>query len=510
MTKQLLIVSWCAVSSEPQAEKESLIEQRAQNHLFVANLPRLYPTYAGEVVAELQVVGSRSITELDEACRRYPAYAKLIHVIRSNAIDAIVCRSRDRLGRADSLAITIERLCAKHGVVVIPRQNPPVTLDPDYFRYADGSGLAAAIESHMAAASVRRLVNDHNMGMIARIERGDFAGRLPWGYSVKFDDDGNKIVAINEGAAQTLREILVDLYADQKLSLRAIAKHLNDSGSKPARAEKWVSTTVEKIIRNADRYAGYVYVNRNSKRGRQYTVAVSGHLPIISENELHAIRAVQEERRRPVRRPKQVLRSVYAGSVICTYTQAPLRTLLNNGVVTFRCTECAKQGRTIHSISESRVAEAIDSSWQAFADPADLASYLLQVRTKAAQENENQSAQVKAQLGQLKRQQQALMQAYINGEVATDSFDSAMQSLVEESQLWRVQLAEANSTLSCYERPNAAEIASLLETIRAALFRPEDFDQAQVHQWVNQFIRVYVGKGENGRYAQNVERVAFI
>lgn len=102
------------------------------------------------------------------------------------------------------------------------------------------------------------------------------------------------------------------------------------------------------------------------------------------------------------------------------------------------------------------------------------------------------------------------MQAYINGEVATDSFDSAMQSLVEESQLWRVQLAEANSTLSCYERPNAAEIASLLETIRAALFRPEDFDQAQVHQWVNQFIRVYVGKGENGRYAQNVERVAFI
>lgn len=298
MKRHLLVISWCAVSSRAQSEKRSLVMQREENISFVANLSTRYPLFSGEIIGELQVIGSRSIIELEEACRRYPAYTKLVTLVRARAIQAVVCRSRDRLARTDALVMTIERLCEKHGVYIIPRQNPPVTLDPEFLWNAEGSGLYPAIEAHVAASAVRRLTNDHQMGMIARITNGEFAGRIPWGYVARYDVDGKKSIVIDPNAAQAIRLILLNLFVGQQLSLRDIAKQLNDAGIAPPKAEKWASSSIEKIIKNADRYAGYVYVNRNSKRNRPYAEAKSDHPLIIDDVELKTVRKEVERRKR--------------------------------------------------------------------------------------------------------------------------------------------------------------------------------------------------------------------
>lgn len=91
----LRCVSWTAVSSDPQAEKESLHDQKRLNYQLVANIGRHYPGYTAEVVADLQVVGSRSIIDIADAAEAYPdAYGVLLDLLKGQQIEAVVCRLR--------------------------------------------------------------------------------------------------------------------------------------------------------------------------------------------------------------------------------------------------------------------------------------------------------------------------------------------------------------------------------------------------------------------------------
>ena len=90
----LRCVSWTAVSSDPQAEKESLHDQKRLNHQLIENIGRHYPGYTAELVADLQVVGTRSIVDIADAVEAYPdAYGELMRLLKGGDIDAIVCRS---------------------------------------------------------------------------------------------------------------------------------------------------------------------------------------------------------------------------------------------------------------------------------------------------------------------------------------------------------------------------------------------------------------------------------
>ena len=59
---------------------------------------------------------SRSIILLEEACRRIPAYARLVQLIEARAFDVLVYLDRSRLGRKASLSMAIVELCHVRGL----------------------------------------------------------------------------------------------------------------------------------------------------------------------------------------------------------------------------------------------------------------------------------------------------------------------------------------------------------------------------------------------------------
>jgi len=137
-------VSWIAVSSEAQAERESPADQKKRNVEFIENLDHHYPNSRGMLVATFTMAASRSITLLSDACALHEQYAELVEMVRSRAFDLLICRSRDRLGRTLPLVAALEKLCLDYGVVVVPRMSLPPTISYRELAKAEGGKRSAA------------------------------------------------------------------------------------------------------------------------------------------------------------------------------------------------------------------------------------------------------------------------------------------------------------------------------------------------------------------------------
>jgi hypothetical protein len=86
-------ISWAAVSSEPQADRESLHDQHPLNHALTEALD-------WEIAKDITEPGeSRSYYRLSDARANIEAYPQLEELVESGAIDCLICKDRSRLGR---------------------------------------------------------------------------------------------------------------------------------------------------------------------------------------------------------------------------------------------------------------------------------------------------------------------------------------------------------------------------------------------------------------------------
>mgnify|MGYP001016390135 FL=1 len=91
-------ISWVAVSSKPQFEKESPDEQRKENRVAADRI-------GAEIVAVLEVPGqSREYMEYTEAEANIGAYRQLREMLKAGAVDLLIARDMSRLGRRSALA----------------------------------------------------------------------------------------------------------------------------------------------------------------------------------------------------------------------------------------------------------------------------------------------------------------------------------------------------------------------------------------------------------------------
>lgn len=302
MGKHLRFLSWRAVSSEEQADddKESLPDQRNHNEIFVKSLATYYPGYTGEIVAELEVADSRSITLLSDAMQTYPQYATLDEMIRSRRIDAIVCRERNRLGRTFSLVTDIEHLCDKYGIVVVPRTTMPPTLDVQILREDESYQWTRTIESQFAAYEIRTLQRRFHFGKVGRAKKGKFASKPPWGYSYYHDPvTGEKTIVLDETIRHHLRLMYLDLYVERNYSTHQVAEHLNERGILTPTGKRWTGQQVNNLLVRLDAYAGYAWIYRTSRTGKPLVKGKGTHPPVFSDDELALIRARQQHRTHP-------------------------------------------------------------------------------------------------------------------------------------------------------------------------------------------------------------------
>lgn len=317
MTPPRRFVSWAAVSSLPQAKKVSLEDQLKTNRMHIER-------WNGKLVAELVVPGeSRSIVLFEDACARIEAYAALRTLIEERAFDVLIFLDRSRLGRVASLSMAVVELCHRAGIVTYATDSPPSSLDHIATTYVDN--LIGAVQSVTAQEEVSKLMRRHNMGMTARVMRGDFPNVVPYGWQARYeiDDDGKpvQIVEVDEEA----REVIVaffDLYAFHGMSLGAIGREFRDRGYQPPKGGNWERGSLTTMLDLVWRYAGYVELNRVSEQ-REYVRARSRWPAIIDEA---VVKSVMDERLRRANERRSVGSTHrFSGCVWCAYCQNKMK-----------------------------------------------------------------------------------------------------------------------------------------------------------------------------------------
>ncbi len=307
-------LAWSGVSSKKQAENISPQEQLDLCHQHAAK-------WGVEIIAELEVAESRSITLFEDAARRIPAYADLHRMIRNREIDVLFCYDVGRLGRKRALTLTIIDLCVEAGILVYEIESPPHSLDESYDY---GDLIIHAIEATGYQYEVEKLKERLAYGRIGRVKAGNMpSGRPPYGYRVTVRLERSqtvRAVEIDAAAAAVVREIF-RRYLDGA-GLGTIAAALNARGILSPRGVAWNYRLVVDLIGRAWRYAGYGETTVTHKAGRSYVKAPGRWPPIIDA--ATAERALAERTERAANRRISDTTSRLTGVVWCVRCQRPM------------------------------------------------------------------------------------------------------------------------------------------------------------------------------------------
>ena len=194
-----------------------------------------------------------------------PGLDALRDAAEAGQIEGVWCLSADRLARMYAYQVIVLDELSRHGVVVWFHDTPPIEDDPQARLLTQVQGVIAEYERAKIAVRYRR-------GKLWRTRAGEVvAWKAPYGYRRIARGGGRPArLEVFEHEAAVVRRIFDD-YVRKDLSMRRIAKGLNQDGVRsPAGRDVWSVSTIGRILRN-EAYVGRVYYNRTEavpQRGR--------------------------------------------------------------------------------------------------------------------------------------------------------------------------------------------------------------------------------------------------
>lgn len=498
------VAIFVAVSSEEQAKKYSLDAQLADCRNFVASIPERYSEKA-EIIAEISMADTRSIVEFSEACKLYPgSYGILNDLIKRKQINLLVCIRHDRLGREESLILTIAALCRKHGIKIVAIKSAiPASLDPTN---DEGSGYAVAVEAVAARVELVKFQDRRESGMLGRVtDLRLFPNNVPWGYSYCYSPDGEiKQIVMDEAIKRIVRRILIDLFLGSGLGGPAICKILNDEHVSSPLGNTWTRGGVRSILIRAARYAGYIEYNREGKAGKQHVIVKGNYMPMITEEEYREVSREYNSRKYHQRRKHRLL----SGIVFCAGCNQPIhyrrrpKKINNQKTGEFYDTLACRNGQCQNpaEITEQAI---IDALAEAFASLSTMTDDQLLVM---ASHPPTDTSLIQAKLDGLFAEQQKFVEerqravrAFIALNALTEAefadnlrrIDGRLSILskeIEDTQKQRDKEKERNQSVN--------RLFELRES-GVAYFNLRDEMTEKVNQWLRKIARVTVKKGRN-------------
>lgn len=430
-------IIWAAVSTPDQAtdEKESIPAQ------IEAARKTIQERGWYEVAEPLVVPGrSRYINWLDQAMTEIPQLKALIELAEAGKIDVVVVRDWDRLARTDSLRVQISTRLREQGVQVFSLNQPVEPSEPpgkvtDTALIVEGmTGILAEIENRLRA---RRWA----MGMLGRIKRGSWPWtNPPYGY---VRESGDEILAIDPEAAETVRTIY-RLSLEGK-GVRAIARHLNQTGRKPKRSDLWVGSTLGRLLRNPT-YLGLIPFRSQTYPGK--------HEPIIDERTWNQVQALLDRRRnfggRAVGSDRLLIGLLRCGH--CGRKMGSRKMGKKGERIYYRCRRYLESGRSAcrpNHHSERKLMDALMSLIAGHAEDDELLSMMLaqqERRGKAelAQEREAILDSL-SQMGDRRRRQWL---AYEKGKINLEEFADSRILLKDEEEALGAALDSVEAALT--------------------------------------------------------------
>ncbi|MCL2672303.1 MAG: recombinase family protein [Clostridiales bacterium] len=168
------------------------------------------------------------------------------------------------------------------------------------------------------------------IGIFAEFERENIAERIILGRERKVKEGytlcshtasygydrpkGQKIQSINESEAQIVREIF-DLYVNQGVGVREIARRLNVRGVPTKHDCGWITCNIRNILRNSN-YMGHVRHHYEDEE-RAYTVK-GRHEQIISQELFDKAQERMQKKKRIATRKPPKEENYFSGFLVCT------------------------------------------------------------------------------------------------------------------------------------------------------------------------------------------------
>jgi len=237
----LRVAYYARVSTEKDAQMHSLSAQKYHFEQRIAETPNwtLVEGYVDEGISATSVKNREN-------------FLRMIRDAKMHRFDLIITKEISRFARntVDSLSFTQDLL--RHGVGVYFENDNLNTLEPD-------SELRLTIMSGMAQDESRKISDRVSWGFQKSIARGVVLGNnCIWGYRKE-----NGGLAIVEEEAEMVRKIF-DLYANEDMGIRAIAKFLTEMGYRNTSGNPLTFSTVKGILVNP-KYKGFYCGNKTHK-----------------------------------------------------------------------------------------------------------------------------------------------------------------------------------------------------------------------------------------------------
>ena len=283
MNRIVRCVSWVAVSSEEQARQNliSLPNQRKGNREFINSISTRYPGNTGILIEELQVAHSRQVILFEQATEIYPAYARLRKMIETKAFDLLVAHKWDRIGRTESLVISVRDYCLEHGIAVVVREALPGTINASLLKHDESYRISGIFGAWGSAREDREIGRRSIEGRTHAARSGKiYLGKWPYGYQWVYDPNGNRQVMINPSEGDVIRRVF-DMYVSDEISCAQIAKFLRTEGIPSPQGSDWAERSVLKVIKRASFYAGTMTINRSGSQPEESFLGV--YPPLITE-----------------------------------------------------------------------------------------------------------------------------------------------------------------------------------------------------------------------------------
>lgn len=192
-----------------------------------------------------------------------PLFGKILKDISAGKADGILCWKIDRLARNPIDAGQIQWLLQKNVIKKIR------TFEREYL--PKDNVLIMNVELGMANQYIRDLSENIKRGNRAKLERGEWPNRAPFGYK---NDKANHCIIVDENKALSVRRIF-ELYATGLYSLKQVVEIVYQEGFRTNFGKKIFQGFAHRIITNAF-YCGVMFRDNLSYKAK--------HEPLVSKS----------------------------------------------------------------------------------------------------------------------------------------------------------------------------------------------------------------------------------
>lgn len=411
-------------------------------------------------------------------------FLRMIDDAKEGKFDFIVTKEISRFSRntLDSIQFTQELLHC--GVGVLFQSDNINTLMPD-------SELRLTIMASIAQDEVRKISERVKFGFKRAIEKGTVLGNNRiWGYQKE-----NGRLVIDEKEAEVVR-LIFELYANQRMGIRAISTYLADHGYENSRGNVFSFSTIRGILSNP-KYKGF-YCGRKSTKVDYKMSTIKAFAPdqwvmykdeenvppIVSEElweKANFILAKRSAKQSAEDKTSYQNKYAYSGKIICGIHQEPYHRSVyrykSGNKEVWQCREYAKKGKSGCQSPIIYTSELDDIMRRALEEvaihKAEVVHELIQIYCSihGEEEVEKKSVKCKAEMDEILRRKDRLLDLNIDGRITDQEFSARNDRFNQELEQLQEQLRELEE-----EKLKTKDMMQSIETLRQVITRELSFE----------------------------------